>query len=493
MATVQKEHMLSAGSLSRLNYFYGQLLTERDLRAEQRYHLLLQRSFQREAFGTGTVAGLAVSDEKAGADAPEGAVYVRAGLALDPEGRELLVEEDVCITVADAALTPAGASWADGTDDGTIATSIETTFGLSFEASDVASLRGQLEPLGFTVGTPSELAAVLNRIEAPAAPPGAGELAAGETPVDYVFALLVGTTYIGLRYDEKGSDPTPAIVEASCCGDQACFPSRLTEGAVLVTADAPFPAVADPYGEARLALETCFLVDEQDPAANLTELRHRCLECLCGYLKGAWRGLPEVEQPCGTSAPPVVSLARVVWDRYTSESSRILDIDDCNFRLLAPGVPAVRALAEVLTQCHDPLPDVPILGRIVEVEPAFGETLAAGGTPPEIRFTCDAELQPPSTGVTARFYPDDTASTAPDPTVSVGPDGSDARVIVVTFTADWPNEPGQLRLELDGSAFNTTLAGGAGPQLDADPNPLTRLPSGNGQPGGVYTTVYRVE
>ena len=56
-----KDLLTVASGVARLHYFYGQLLTQRDLSAEQHYHLELRRLLQREAFGTGTVAGLRVA------------------------------------------------------------------------------------------------------------------------------------------------------------------------------------------------------------------------------------------------------------------------------------------------------------------------------------------------------------------------------------------------------------------------------------------------
>jgi hypothetical protein len=49
------EKVISSG-VSRVRYFFGQLLTERDLESEQHFHLLMRRLVQREAFGTGTMA-----------------------------------------------------------------------------------------------------------------------------------------------------------------------------------------------------------------------------------------------------------------------------------------------------------------------------------------------------------------------------------------------------------------------------------------------------
>ena len=80
-----------ASGVARLSYFYGQLLTQRDLHAEQRYHLGLRRLMQREAFGTGTVAGLA----RRGRRRDHGGERLRPGGPGDGSGRaELLLPND---------------------------------------------------------------------------------------------------------------------------------------------------------------------------------------------------------------------------------------------------------------------------------------------------------------------------------------------------------------------------------------------------------------
>src|SRR5690606_39229634 len=93
-------------SLERLRFFFGQLLTQRDLEAEQRYHLTLQRLTQRETFGTGTVAGLGVT--AAGQDVAPLSVFVNPGLAFDPDGRELILEAMECVPGAEASVPGAG-------------------------------------------------------------------------------------------------------------------------------------------------------------------------------------------------------------------------------------------------------------------------------------------------------------------------------------------------------------------------------------------------
>src|SRR5580704_5680349 len=107
------DHLTVASGVARLNYFFGQLLTQCDLQAEQRYHLALRRLMQREAFGTGTVAGLPVEDA---GPTTQGSVFVRAGLALDPDGRELLLVSDQCLTVAAPVQTPGSSQYIDRVD-----------------------------------------------------------------------------------------------------------------------------------------------------------------------------------------------------------------------------------------------------------------------------------------------------------------------------------------------------------------------------------------
>ena len=92
-------------TLSRVRYFFGQLLTQRDLEAEQEFHLRLQRLSQRETFGTGTVSGLRVSWELDGQYPPR-SVFVLPGLAIDPDGRELLLERAVCVPLAPEGQVP---------------------------------------------------------------------------------------------------------------------------------------------------------------------------------------------------------------------------------------------------------------------------------------------------------------------------------------------------------------------------------------------------
>ena len=84
------------------NYFYGKLLTVRDMAAEQAYHSGIQRTLSRHVTDWGVVCGLDVStahstDGESGAETLE--VTVSEGLALDRCGRLLSVADEEHQTV----------------------------------------------------------------------------------------------------------------------------------------------------------------------------------------------------------------------------------------------------------------------------------------------------------------------------------------------------------------------------------------------------------
>jgi hypothetical protein len=71
----------------RPRYFAGKLVTAEDLELEQRYHIEKRCLLNRMLQGAGIVSGLEVVAGK------QGTVTVAPGLALDPNGREILVSE----------------------------------------------------------------------------------------------------------------------------------------------------------------------------------------------------------------------------------------------------------------------------------------------------------------------------------------------------------------------------------------------------------------
>jgi hypothetical protein len=81
--------------LKRNHYFYGQLLTERDLTLEQNYFREKQRVHNQNLFGWGVVSGLklSVSDHE---------IVISPGMALDAYGREIVVPLPVILKLPKA-------------------------------------------------------------------------------------------------------------------------------------------------------------------------------------------------------------------------------------------------------------------------------------------------------------------------------------------------------------------------------------------------------
>jgi hypothetical protein len=70
--------------VKRLNYFTGEYLIDEDFRAEQAYHITMRRLHNSRLHGSGVVDGLEVN-------VSGGKVTVEPGLALDRDGREIIV------------------------------------------------------------------------------------------------------------------------------------------------------------------------------------------------------------------------------------------------------------------------------------------------------------------------------------------------------------------------------------------------------------------
>jgi len=79
-------------AIQRLNYFTGQFLREDDFKLEQDYHLSMRRKHNKSAHTPGIVYGLEVV---AGASQ----VIVKAGMAIDNDGREIVLETDAMVAI----------------------------------------------------------------------------------------------------------------------------------------------------------------------------------------------------------------------------------------------------------------------------------------------------------------------------------------------------------------------------------------------------------
>jgi len=86
---------MSEKPLDRLNYFNGQRLEAADLKLEQQYHIRVRRWLNKSLYTTGIAQGLEVAADPA---QPMN-VIVSPGMALDSEGRELILLDQVSIPV----------------------------------------------------------------------------------------------------------------------------------------------------------------------------------------------------------------------------------------------------------------------------------------------------------------------------------------------------------------------------------------------------------
>src|SRR5262245_7921883 len=80
--------------LERLNYYNGQRLEANDLKLEQEYHIRVRRRLNKYLLSTGIAEGLEVRREVDDKGQSTNSVIVSPGLALDAEGREIILLEE---------------------------------------------------------------------------------------------------------------------------------------------------------------------------------------------------------------------------------------------------------------------------------------------------------------------------------------------------------------------------------------------------------------
>lgn len=86
---------MSEKPLDRLNYFNGQRLEAADLKLEQQYHIRVRRWLNKSLYTTGIAQGLEVASDPA----QSMNVIVSPGMALDSEGREIILLDQVSVPV----------------------------------------------------------------------------------------------------------------------------------------------------------------------------------------------------------------------------------------------------------------------------------------------------------------------------------------------------------------------------------------------------------
>jgi hypothetical protein len=168
------EDRVTLSPLERVSYFSGQLLTADDYRAEQDYVRGRLRRLNRARHGTGVVAGLELS---IAADTATPAVVVSPGLAIDPDGEEIVVSEPVScpivatgdavsVTVRFVERPTAFAPVMGGTEDELRPTRIEEGFAVALESEP--------DPGGVVLGRVVRDASGWHvaPVERPHAPPG---------------------------------------------------------------------------------------------------------------------------------------------------------------------------------------------------------------------------------------------------------------------------------------------------------------------------------
>jgi hypothetical protein len=501
-------------SVARVSFFQGQLLTQRDLQAEQRFHLLLQRIVQREAFGTGTVAGLEVVKELDTATLELG-VFITPGLAFDPDGRELLLEKAVSLDVADPPVPATSTSFTGVTNRTNLADAVADRFTGAFGENDLTDLVVALHGAGLmTDAELSNYLAAATNIGAIQAlleqiPPQTAELPPPLLLREWLYNELVGQTYIGVQYRETGTHPSPALLDAACCGTTPCFPTRTEEAMFVVTSGSPFPAIEDPYQTLKVCLESAFFEQLGQPDTPPAQVDVK--GALCSCLLAAWRGNPPLGgSGCVDLAAPVVPIAHVFWSRFAlEEPSQILNVDNCSLRPLAPGGPAIRALVESLTGGAAPATLAP---RVVSIEPANAAVVTQSDTLSD--FTIRAMTN--SALVTGTLAPADAyeiiyyAELNVVPEVFTGTDGPAGSVVTATYVEATPSAAMGIELtftDVDTSGFPIgtyvfrLINGGTAAlpvsgteilsdvnnaQLDGEPNPPAAVPSGNGLSGGPF-------
>lgn len=396
-----------ASPFERVRYFFGQLLTQRDLTDEQQYHVMLRRLLQRELFGYGTVAGLRVT--AAGSSAPL-QVRIEPGLAFDPDGRELLLANSTCVTVVPKALEPQTATYLEGKTAAKIATAVAGGWGQAFTEADASELSRMLNDLRLTndpkpnddpesTDDPDELPGLFEQLMLLGNRPTDFVLPLGQRLVDYLFHRIVGLTFIGLRYHERGAAPTPAVLDQGC-GDSACHDGRTDQGVCVVTQhETPFENPQSPAEAARLFFETAFTngqnrgPDDQGGFPSYEQI-------LSEYVSSAWPGLPPLSPLCPGAALPVVPIAGVAWYRFerqgaaspASSNARVLHIDQAALRPHALGPSALRGLVEALTGCQ---PTQSLAPRVANTVPLNAARLEWSGETATITMQVTGKLSSP--------------------------------------------------------------------------------------------------
>jgi hypothetical protein len=192
---------------SRNNYYTGKLLTERELTAEQRYHIDKLRLHQLGLHGWGVVCGLKVTPHP---ECPSLYVVVKPGLAIDAAGREILVRSCVeCPLPRPPATKPP----AEDPCPSEYSAPAPPPPPQSKESADASAGKG---------GAASD----------PSSMPASGGYPASSSPCPDVPKPCPTQTelYVRLRYVECETEFTPAPFDECSCNGTEQKPNRIVEG-----------------------------------------------------------------------------------------------------------------------------------------------------------------------------------------------------------------------------------------------------------------------
>ena len=90
-----KDKNCSYNNFKRARYFHGMLMTDRDFREEQQYHIDKRKLLNKMLHGWGVVCGLEIKPTPT----PSSTIIIKQGLALDCKGNEIYVTEEYSLNI----------------------------------------------------------------------------------------------------------------------------------------------------------------------------------------------------------------------------------------------------------------------------------------------------------------------------------------------------------------------------------------------------------
>ena len=449
----------------RQHYFEGKFMSARDFRDEQHYFLSRRRAHNRLLHGWGVICGLSVSGLERD-DCRDRWLRIGPGAALDCLGRELILEEELCLELPDEATVK---RWAD---DG-----LERKLGV--DLLPFPQRRPPGAPAAAANGDEMEVAYLI-------------ALAYHAQPIDQVVALLDGDCEPPhLEYNRVREGVRVVVVRYDPAGH--CWTAKGHVSHVSVA------HVSVAHGEPPCH-DDC---DDDQPGPGGSCVRPDC--------------------PCGRVVPVALVRARVTADGTLADDFRLINERQADREEEATGA---RPAVTIATNGRRRLPTPPsFLTHIVKINWPHGGTLdlselATGGRlDGRLEITFDRDIQPADTyerrdedqydpepgemnGIN-RFTLRVTYATAGDrmekevnfhTRARLDPDDRRKAVFYID-PQSWGDDEEDERLP-EGNVFIRLLGDFV---LDCHGNPIDanhvggQLPSGNGAPGGTFESWFRLK